>query len=201
LIRRTQLSDLTVVSVDTDVRKSFPPPSLSLWNDVETTPLEKDQMLWTYTQLRPCYTVKQVSRYLYHATFCFTILVSLHTKSSSMFHAVCLQIVPAIMKNPDNEDIIIQIEEILHLFLWPNNITTFFPFPVMFYLPCAFICWWCCNLLTSNQDLWLVRDKNVSWSLLHRIEHVLSQSVYHATSKSCMIQSNSTVYTVFFGSW
>ena len=37
--------------------------------------------------LRPCYTVKQVSRYLYHATFCIMILVSLHTKSSSMFHA------------------------------------------------------------------------------------------------------------------
>jgi hypothetical protein len=47
----------------------------------------------------------------------------------------------------------------------------------------------------------LVRDKNVSWSLLYRIEHVLSQSVYHATSKSCMIQSNITVYTVFFGLW
>ena len=25
--------------------------------------------------------------------------------------------------------------------------------------PWAFICWWCCNILTSNQDLWLVRDK------------------------------------------
>jgi hypothetical protein len=25
-------------------------------------------------------------RYLYHATFCIMILVSLHTKSSSMFH-------------------------------------------------------------------------------------------------------------------
>jgi hypothetical protein len=55
--------------------------------------------------LRPCYTVKQVSRYLYHATFCIMILVSLHTKSSSMFHAVCLQIVPAKMENPENEDI------------------------------------------------------------------------------------------------
>ena len=41
------------------------------------------------------------------------------------------------MKKPDNEDIIIQIEETLHLFLWPNNITTFSLFPVMFYLPCA----------------------------------------------------------------
>ena len=37
--------------------------------------------------LRPCYTVKQVSRYLYHATFCIMILVSLHTKSSSTLHA------------------------------------------------------------------------------------------------------------------
>jgi hypothetical protein len=55
--------------------------------------------------LRPCYTVKQVSWYLYHATFCIMILVSLHTKSSSMFHAVCLQIVPAKMENPENEDI------------------------------------------------------------------------------------------------
>ena len=42
---------------------------------------------------------------------------------------------------------------------------------------------------------------NVSWSLLYRIEHGLSQSVYHATSKSCMIQSNNTIYTVFFGLW
>ena len=40
------------------------------------------------------------------------------------------------MENPDNEGIIIQIEETLHLFLWPNN-TTFFLFPVMFYSPCA----------------------------------------------------------------
>jgi len=44
-------------------------------------------------------------------------LVSLHTKSSSTLHAVCLQIVPTKMENPDNEDIIIQIEETLHLFL------------------------------------------------------------------------------------
>ena len=40
-----------------------------------------------YVLLRSCYTVKQVSRYLYHATFCIMILISLHTKSSSMFHA------------------------------------------------------------------------------------------------------------------
>jgi hypothetical protein len=42
---------------------------------------------WLYKPLRPCYTVKQVSRYLYHATLCIIILVSLHTKSSIMFHA------------------------------------------------------------------------------------------------------------------
>jgi hypothetical protein len=53
--------------------------------------------------------VKQVARYFYHGTFCIMILVSLHTKSSSMFHAVCSQIVPAKMKNPDNEDIIIPV--------------------------------------------------------------------------------------------
>ena len=60
------------------------------------------------------------------------ILVSLHTKSSSTFHAVCLQIEPAKMENPDNEDIILQIEETFHLFLWPNNITTFPPFQSCF---------------------------------------------------------------------
>ena len=31
--------------------------------------------------------VKQVLWYLYHATFCIMIIVSLHTKSCSMFHA------------------------------------------------------------------------------------------------------------------
>ena len=108
------------------------------------------------------------------------------------------------MKNPDNEDIIIQIEETLHLFLWPNNITTCFPFPVMFYLPCAdHVLLFVDDVVTS----WLqtkISDWSAikcMWSLLYRIEHVISQSVYHATSKSCMIQSNSTVYTVFFGLW
>ena len=66
------------------------------------------------------------------------------------------------MENPDNEDIITQIEETLHLCLWPNNIY-FFPFPVMFYLTCAdhvlLFVDDVVNLLTSNQDLWLVRDK------------------------------------------
>jgi hypothetical protein len=41
-----------------------------------------------------------------------SVLFCLHTKSSSMFHAVFfLRIVPAKMEKPDNEDIIIQIEE------------------------------------------------------------------------------------------
>jgi hypothetical protein len=108
------------------------------------------------------------------------------------------------MENPDNEDIIIQVEETPHLFLWPNNITTFSPFPVMFYLPCAD------HMLLFVDDVvtsW-PQTKISDWSEIkcivilaqqYRIEHVLSQSVYHATSKSCMIQSNSTVYTVFFG--
>jgi hypothetical protein len=56
-----------------------------------------------------------------------------------------------------------------HLFLWSNNITTFFPFPAMFYLPCAFICWWCCNLLTSNQDLWSIRDQMYLDGLIHNL--------------------------------
>jgi hypothetical protein len=44
--------------------------------------------LHNYQQIKAHgYTVKQVSRYLHHATFCIMILVSLHTKSSSMFHA------------------------------------------------------------------------------------------------------------------
>ena len=85
------------------------------------------------------------------------------------------------MENPDNEDIIIQIEETLHLFLWPNNITTFFPFPVMFYLPCAdHVLLFVDNVVTSWPQ---TKISDVSRSLLYRIEHVvLSQSVYHATS-------------------
>jgi hypothetical protein len=73
------------------------------------------------------------------------------------------------------------------------------PFPVVFYLPCAFICWWCCNLLTSNQDLWLVRDKDVSWSL--QAVQNRTCSIPKCVSCNFMTQSNSTVYTVFFGLW
>ena len=67
----------------------------------------------------------------------------------------------------------------------------------MFYLTCAD------HVLLFVDDVVISRTligqrSNVSRSLLYRIEHVLSQSVYHATSKRCMVQSNSTVYTVFF---
>jgi hypothetical protein len=55
---------------------------------------------------------------------------------------------------------------------------------------------------TKNHGLAINRIKTVGPTngihiVLYRIEHVLSQSVYLATC--CMIQSNSTVYTVFVG--
>ena len=104
------------------------------------------------------------------------------------------------MEKPDNEDIIIHIEETFHLFLWPNNITTFFSFPAMFYLPCTDHVLLFVDVVTSWPQTKISdwSEIKLSWSLLYVIEHVLSQSVYHATSKSCIIQSNSTVYTVFF---
>ena len=90
-----------------------------------------------------------------------------------------------------------------HLFLWPNNITTFFSFPAMFYLPCTDHVLLFVDVVTSWPQTKISdwSEIELSWSLLYIIEHVLSQSVYHATSKSCIIQSNSTVYTVFFGLW
>ena len=54
-----------------------------------------------------------------------------------MFHAVCLQIVPAKMENPDNEDIIIPVCILLIVAGIQQYIATFFPFSAMFYLPCA----------------------------------------------------------------
>jgi hypothetical protein len=46
------------------------------------------------------------------------------------------------MENPDNEDIITQIEETPHLFLWPNNITTFSPFQSSFIYHVLTICFY-----------------------------------------------------------
>ena len=133
------------------------------------------------------------------------ILVSLYIKSSSTFHAeFAYKMFPPNWKILTMKTLSHKLRR-LAICSFDQITSLFSPLSshVLFTMcwPCAFICWWCCNLLTSNQGLWLVRDKNVSWSLLYRIEHVLSQSVYHATSKSCMIQSNSTVYTVFLGLW
>ena len=129
------------------------------------------------------------------------------------------------MENPDNEDIIIryilliaagiqqyrgnlfiQMEETLCLFLWPNNIITFFPSPAMFYLPCVdHVILFVDDVVNSWPQTkisdWSEIKCIVNLPMLYRIEHILSQSVYHTTSKSCMIQSNSTVYTLFFGLW
>jgi hypothetical protein len=133
------------------------------------------------------------------------ILISLHTKSSSMFHAEFVyKLFPPKWRILTMKTLSYKLRR-LSICSFDQITSLLFPLSshVLFTMcwPCAFICWWCCTFLTSNQDLWLVRDKNVSWSLLYRREHVLSQSVYHVTSKSCMIQSNSTVYTVFFGLW
>ena len=51
------------------------------------------------------------------------------------------------MENRDNEDIIMQIEETLHLFLWPNNITTFSPFPVIFIYDVLTMCFYLLMIL------------------------------------------------------
>jgi len=96
-----------------------------------------------------------------------------------------------------------------------NNITTFFPFPAMFYLPCAdhvllvvgdVVTSWPQTKISDWSEvkcimILAVQNRTCCIPKCYRIEHVLSQSVYHATSKRCMIQSNSTVYTVFFGWW
>jgi hypothetical protein len=50
-----------------------------------------------------------------------------------MFHAVCLQIVPAKMENPYNEDIIIPVCILLIVAGIQQYIATFFPFSAMFY--------------------------------------------------------------------
>jgi hypothetical protein len=113
--------------------------------------------------LRPCYTVKQVSRYLYHATLCIMILVSLHTKSSSKFHAeFAYKLFPPKWRILTMKTLSYKLRR---LSICSLNKSHHHLFPlsshVLFTMcwPSAFICWWCCNLLTSNQDHWLVRDK------------------------------------------
>ena len=155
----------------------------------------------------PCYTVKQVSRYLYHATFCIMILVSLHTKSSSMCHAeFAYKLFPLKWRILTMMTLSYKLRR---LSICPNNITTFFPFPAMFYLTCA------------DHVLLFVDDVVTSWpqtkiSDWSEIKCIVILAVQNRTcsipkcvsckscmiqSKSCMIQSNSTVYTVFFGWW
>ena len=113
---------------------------------------------------------KQVSRYLYHATFCIMILVSLHTKSSSMFRAEFVYK----LFSPKWRILTMKTLSYKNLFLWPNNITTFFPFPAMFYLTCAD------HVLLFVDDVvtFWPQTKISDWSeikciviLLYRIEH------------------------------
>jgi hypothetical protein len=51
------------------------------------------------------------------------------------------------MENPNNEDISIQIEETLHLFLWPNSITIFFPFQSCFIYHVLTMCFYLLMML------------------------------------------------------
>ena len=113
--------------------------------------------------LRPCYMVKQVSRYLYHATFCIMILVSLRTKSSSMFHAEFVyKLLPPNWRILTMKTLSYKLRR-LSICSFDQITSLLFPLSshVLFTMcwPCAFICWWWCNLLTSNLDLWLVRHK------------------------------------------
>jgi hypothetical protein len=115
------------------------------------------------------------------------------------------------MENPDSEDIIMQIEETLHLFLWLNNITTFFPFPAMFYLPCAnhvllvvgdIVISWPQTKISDWSEIkcimiLAVQNRTCSIPKCYRIEHVLSQSVYHATSESAWYRVIA-LFTLYF---
>jgi hypothetical protein len=84
------------------------------------------------------------------------ILVSLHTKSSSMFHAEFVyKLFPPKWR-------ILTMKTLSYKF-WPNNITSFFSFPVMFYLPCAdHVLLFVDDVVTSwpqTKISWLLRDK------------------------------------------
>jgi hypothetical protein len=58
-----------------------------------------------------------------------------------------LQIVRAKMENPDNEDIIIPVCILLIIAGIQQYIATFFPFPVMFYLPVLTMCFYLLMML------------------------------------------------------
>ena len=88
--------------------------------------------------LRPCYTVKKVSRYLYYATFCIMILVSLHTKSSSMFHAEFgYKLFPPKWRILTMKTLSYKLRRLSICSFDQRTSLLFSPFPVMFYLPCA----------------------------------------------------------------
>jgi hypothetical protein len=132
------------------------------------------------------------------------ILVSLHTKSSSMFHAEFVyKLFPPKWRILTMKTFACKLRR-LHLFLWPNNITTFFSFPAMFYLPCAdHVFLFVDDVVTSWPQTKITDWSEIKCIVILGVQNrtcFLSQSVYHATG-SCIIQSNSTVYTVFFGLW
>jgi hypothetical protein len=86
---------------------------------------------WSYLFLRPPCWDGGIFSYD-HPIVTSELFVSWSLSVYTLNQEFFLQIVPSKMEKPDNEDIIIQIEETLHLFLWPNNITTFPPFQSCF---------------------------------------------------------------------
>ena len=149
--------------------------------------------------------VKQVSWYLYHATFCIMILVSLHTKSSSMFHAefVYKLFLPK-LRILTMKTLSYKLRRLSICSFDQITSLLFSPFQPCFIYHVLTMCFYFVDDVVTSWPQTKISDWSeikCMWCLLYRIEHVLSQSVYHATSKSCMIQSNSTVYTVFFGLW
>ena len=170
-----------------DVVTSWPQTKISDWSDKNVSRF----LLYRIPE-------HVLSQSVYHATFCIMILVSLHTKLSSTFHAVCLQIELAKMENPDNEDIIIQIEETLHLFLWSNNITTFSPFQSCFiYHVLLFVD----DVVTSWTQTKISDWSEIKCIVILKVQNRTCSIPKCVSCKSCMIQSNSTVYTVFFSLW
>ena len=86
---------------------------------------------WSYLFLRPPCWDGGIFSYD-HPIVTSELFVSWSLSVYTLNQEFFLQIVPSKMDKPDNEDFIIQIEETLHLFLWPNNITTFPPFQSCF---------------------------------------------------------------------
>ena len=112
------------------------------------------------------------------------ILVSLHTKSSSMFHVEFKKKkFPPKCRNLTMKTLLYKLRR-LSICSFDQITSLLFPLSshVLFTVcwPCAFMCWWCCNLLTSNQDLWLVRYK------MYRDPCCTEYNMFY--SKVCIIQ-------------